>query len=76
VGANYRAAACAKSPKDFVAKLGIVEEECDESIYWMELLVESGIIEERLLEDLIREARQLLAITIASIRTARTKIKR
>ena len=42
VGANYRAACRAKSRADFIAKLGIVEEECDETVYWMELLVESG----------------------------------
>src|SRR5947207_15435942 len=42
VGANYRAACRAKSPADFTAKMGIVEEEADESLYWMELLIESG----------------------------------
>ncbi|MFZ2196586.1 MAG: four helix bundle protein, partial [Thermodesulfovibrionales bacterium] len=42
-GANYRAACRARSTADFIAKVGIVEEEADESIYWMELLVESGI---------------------------------
>jgi four helix bundle protein len=45
VGANYRAACRAKSQADFIAKMGIVEEEADETIYWMELLVESGSIE-------------------------------
>jgi four helix bundle protein len=44
VGANYRAARRAKSPADFIAKLGIVEEEADECLYWMELLVESGLV--------------------------------
>jgi len=44
VGANYRAACRARSHVDFIAKMGIVEEECDESIYWMELLIESGAV--------------------------------
>jgi four helix bundle protein len=76
VGANYRAATRAKSPADFISKMGIVEEECDECIYWMELLIESGIIEERPLNDLMDEAHQLLGITIASIKTARTTASR
>ena len=44
VGANYRAACRAKSSADFISKMGIVEEEADESIYWMELLIEAGIV--------------------------------
>ncbi len=44
VGANYRAACRARSHAEFIAKLGIVEEECDESLYWMEMLVESGLV--------------------------------
>src|SRR5687768_7557799 len=61
VGANYRSACRAKSTADFVFKLSIVEEEADESIYWMELLVESDLVQEALLEDLIDEANQLVA---------------
>jgi len=71
VGANYRSACRAKSKADFVAKMGIVEEECDECLYWMELLIEAGILEKRLLEDLMDEVNQITAIVIASIRTAR-----
>lgn len=71
VGANYRAACCAKSKADFISKMGIVEEECDETLYWMELLIESGVIKESTVADLIDEAKQLLAITVASIKTAR-----
>jgi four helix bundle protein len=44
VGANYRAACRARSPADFISKMGIVEEEADETIYWMELLIESGLV--------------------------------
>ena len=76
VGANYRAAARAKSTADFIAKLGIVEEECDECVYWMELLIESGLVEEGLLKELLDEAHQLLAITVASIKTARARASR
>ena len=73
VGANYRAARRAKSPADVIAKLGIVEEEADECLYWMELLVESGLVPTARLESLRDEGDQILAIIIASIRTARAR---
>lgn len=73
VGANYRAACRAKSNADFIAKMGIVEEEADESAYWMELLVEANLVEASYLADLLDEANQLTAITVASIKTARQK---
>jgi four helix bundle protein len=71
VAANYRAAIRGKSSADFVSKMGIVEEECDESLFWMELLIESGRIKPALLADLRREGGEILAITVASIKTAR-----
>ena len=71
VGANYRAACRARSSADFCAKMGIVEEEADESAYWLELLIEAEVIEERLLAELLAEANELVAITVASISTAR-----
>jgi len=71
VGANYRAACRAKSSADFISKMGIVEEEADESIYWMELLIEAGIVKSTDLESLMREANELLAIAVSSIKTAR-----
>jgi four helix bundle protein len=71
VGANYRAACRAKSTADFIAKMGIVEEEADESLYWMELLIEAGIVKAELLELLMKEGNELLAITVSSINTAR-----
>jgi four helix bundle protein len=74
VGANYRSSARAKSRADFVLKLTIVEEECDESLYWMELLVEAGIIEENRLRPLMNEANEILSIIVASIITARSKL--
>jgi four helix bundle protein len=75
VGSNYRASCRARSAADFIAKLAIVEEEADESLYWMELLIESGLVPAARLADLIGEAGQLVAITVASINTARRKVK-
>jgi len=71
VGANYHASVRAKSRADFIAKMGIVEEECDESLYWMELLIASGRMKSTRLADLRREGGEILAITVASIKTAR-----
>ena len=71
VGPNYRAAVRGKSRADFIAKMGIVEEECDEALYWMEMLIESGSVKPDLLQDLIDEGDQIIAIVVASIRTAR-----
>jgi len=73
VGANYRSACRAKSTADFIAKMGIVEEETDETIYWMELLLEAGLKKLDNLKDLLDEANQLLAMTVASIKTAKNK---
>jgi four helix bundle protein len=72
VGANYRAACRAKSRADFIAKMKIVEEECDESLYWMDLLIESEQVKAALLRDLIKEAEEILALVVASIKTARS----
>jgi four helix bundle protein len=74
VGANYRAACRARSDAEFCAKLGIVEEEADESRFWMELLAESGKVKMELLADLLNEANELTAMTVASIKTARQRI--
>ena len=68
-GANYRAACRGKSTADVIAKLRIVEEEADESAYWMELLIESGLQSEARLSELLRETNEILAMTVASIRT-------
>ncbi len=73
VGANYRAACRPRSSADFIAKLGIVEEEADESLYWLDLLAESGLIPRERLTDLITEADEILAMTVASIRTAKSR---
>jgi four helix bundle protein len=73
VGANYRASRRAKSRADFIHKLGIVEEEADESSCWLELLVESGLIPHATLADLMRECDEITAIIVASIRTAKQR---
>ena len=73
VGANYRAACRARSTADFIAKMCIVEEEADESIYWMELLSEAGIVNLEDIKPLIKEANELLAIVVASINTVKNR---
>ena len=68
---NYRAACRARSRAEFIAKMGIVEEEADESVYWMELLNESGIIQKSEVEALLGESNQIVAMVVASINTAK-----
>jgi four helix bundle protein len=74
VGANYRAAKRARSSADFIAKMGLVEEEADECVYWFELLTASGKVRRTECAALIQEATELLAIAIASIHTARNRL--
>jgi four helix bundle protein len=71
VGANYRAACRAKSKADFISKMGIVEEEADETIYWIELLIDADILKRPLVTDLLNEADQILSIVVSSIKTAK-----
>ena len=73
VAANYRAACRARSNADFIAKMGIVEEETDESAFWIEFLVDAEIVKMTLVADLLDEAHQLMAIWVSSINTARGK---
>jgi len=75
VGANYRSACRARSAADFISKMGIVEEEVDESIYWMELLQECKLADSDKIKALTHEAGELLAITVSSIKTARKNKK-
>ncbi|MEJ1974456.1 MAG: four helix bundle protein [Lacunisphaera sp.] len=72
VAANYRSACRARSRADFISKMGIVEEEADESGLWFELLSEAGLVTGEKLADLQREANELTAIAVTSIRTARS----
>jgi four helix bundle protein len=71
IGANYRAACRAKSPRDMIAKLKVVEEEADESIFWMELLIEADLMPLSRVQDLMNETEQILAMTVTSIKTLR-----
>jgi four helix bundle protein len=73
VGANYRAACRAKSSADIINKLKIVEEEADETLFWQELLIEAELVPEARLADLMKETSEILAMTVASIKTLRTK---
>ena len=73
IGANYRAACRAKSNADFINKLKIVEEEIDEAIYFLELLKEINDKNTKVMDSLIDEASELLAICVASIKTARKR---
>lgn len=73
VGANYRAACRAKSSADMIAKLAIVEEDADESLYWMEIIVEAGLISETKLHALMKEGNEIIAMTVASIKTLRRR---
>lgn len=73
VGANYRAACRAKSTGDMLAKLAIVEEEGDETLYWFELLTEAKIVPAEPLARLMKEADEIVAMTVASIKTLRAR---
>jgi four helix bundle protein len=73
VGANYRAACRARSTADMIAKLKIVEEEADETLYWLELLVEADLVPEGRLVSLMEEVNEIVAMTVASIKTLRRR---
>jgi four helix bundle protein len=70
VAANYRAAGKGRSKAEFIAKLGIAEEEADETQFWLELIIESGLVKENLIQPLWQEARELTAIIAASRKSA------
>lgn len=72
VGANYRAACRGRSKAEFIAKLGVALEEVDESLYWLELLVEDRVVDTEKAGCLMNEAGELMAIFIASINTAKS----
>lgn len=72
VGANYRSACRGRSKADFISKLGIALEEADESLYWLELLVEANLVSKSKVAALIEEADQLVAILVASTKTAKS----
>lgn len=71
VGANYRAACRAKSTADMINKLKIVEEEADETLYWLELVIEADLMPKTRLADLMKETNEIIAMTVSSIKTMR-----
>jgi four helix bundle protein len=73
IGANYRAACRGKSKPDVLHKLAIVEEEADESLYWIELLIESETVPAKKLTPLSKEINEILRMIVASIKTLRFK---
>ena len=73
VAANYRAACRAKSRADFINKLKIVEEESDESLFWLEFIADLNLMDFKLLENLLKEANELVAIFTASVKTSKNK---
>jgi four helix bundle protein len=66
VGANYRSACRGRSRAEFAAKLGVVEEEADESAFWMEVIIEAGLLERALVQPLLDEAEEIVAIMVSS----------
>lgn len=73
VGANYRAACRAKSTAELITKLNIALEEADESLYWMELIVEAELIAPNKLDSLMQESNEIVAMLVASLKTLRAK---
>ncbi|MBE2221297.1 MAG: four helix bundle protein [Anaerolineae bacterium] len=73
VGANYRAACRAKSEADMVNKLKIVEEEADETQFWLEILIDTDLMPESKITNLWQETDEILAMTVASIKTLRKR---
>ena len=70
VGSNYRAACRIRSKRDFVYKMGIAEEEADETLFWMEPLIGSGIVPNAKLFNLLQEANESVGTVVSSIHTA------
>jgi four helix bundle protein len=70
--ANYRAACRARSNADFISKITIVEEECDETLFWLELIAEANLLKKEILQCIVKEADELTAIFTASGKTARS----
>ena len=73
VGANYRAACRARSRAEWIAKIGLVVEEADETVFWLEMMLDCEVVQEHRLADLMRQARELTAIFTSSQRSARAR---
>jgi len=74
VGANYRAACRARSKVEFLSKLGIVEEEADESAFWLEIIIDTGLLEKNQVEPLLNEANEITAIMVSSRKSTRKSL--
>ena len=74
VGANYRAVCRARSDSDFASKIGVVLEEADESAFWLEVIVESGMKPGQQISSLMKESNELVAIFVASSNTVRHRL--
>lgn len=75
VGANYRAACRGRSKPDFISKLSVVLEEADESLYWLEIVSETKMLQQHLLKSLMQEGNELVAIFVSSINTSKRSTK-
>jgi four helix bundle protein len=73
IGANYRAACRAKSTPDMINKMKIVEEESDETMYWLEILTETDLVSQEHVQDIYKETNEILAMTVASLKTLRNR---
>ena len=71
---NYRAAGRAKSSRDFIAKLGIAEEECDETIFWLDFIAEANLASKEMVEPIKQETSEILSIIVTSIKTAKRNL--
>jgi four helix bundle protein len=71
VGANYREAQNAESKSDFIHKLGIAQKECDETLYWLELLQATSLIEQKMFDSIYKDASELLKMIKSAILTAK-----
>ena len=71
VGANYRAACRGRSRSEFLSKMAIVEEEADETLFWLEILKEMKVFDKPLIDNLMKETNEIIAMTVSSIKTAR-----
>ena len=76
IGSNYRAACRGQSAADVIAKLSIVEQEAEESVYWLELLTDCDIVPEARVTGLLKELDEITAMTVASVKTLRVRINR
>ena len=74
MAANYRAACRGRSKAEFVSKLAIVAEEADETMFWLELVKEIQLLKEPMVDDLIKESDEIIAIIVSSIKTVKKKM--